>query len=98
MHETARLARDLVALPSVNPMGRPLHSPDFYEHRVTDYLEHYFRGLGVPVERQPVAAQRENIVARYQAPGPAPTLLFEAHQDTVPADGMTVEPFGARIE
>src|ERR687887_566808 len=27
MRETTRLLRDLVALPSVNPMGRPLHGP-----------------------------------------------------------------------
>ena len=26
------------------------------------------------------------------------TLIFEAHQDTVPTDNMTIEPFAARIE
>ena len=35
-----------------------------FEHRVTAYLEEYFRGLGVPYERQTVAPWRENIVAR----------------------------------
>ena len=63
MHETTRLLRDLVALPSVNPMGRPLSGPDIYEHRVTDYLEAFFRSLGVAYERQPVAPLRDNIVA-----------------------------------
>ena len=48
---------------------------------------------------QPVAAGRDNVVATYAPPHPAPfAALFEAHQDTVPVDGMTVEPFGARIE
>jgi acetylornithine deacetylase len=98
MMDTTRLLTDLVRLPSVNPMGRALPGADLYEHRVTAYLEDFFRGLGVPFERQPVAPQRDNIVARFEAPGARRTLAFEAHQDTVPTDNMTVEPFGARVE
>ncbi len=98
MDETTRLLRDLVALPSVNPMGRTTQHPDFYEHRVTAYLEDFFRGLGVPYERQSVAPLRDNIVARCDVPGARRTLILEAHQDTVPIDNMTVDPFGAKIE
>jgi acetylornithine deacetylase len=98
MLETTRLLRDLVALPSVNPMGRPLEGPTVYEHRVTTYLEEFFRSLGVPYERQPVAPLRDNIVARVEPPGANWTLVFEVHQDTVPTDGMTIDPFGAHIE
>jgi acetylornithine deacetylase len=98
MRETQRLLRDLVALPSVNPMGRPLQGPDIFEARVTDYLETFFRGLGTPSRRQPVAPGRDNILAWHDAPAATSTLVFEAHQDTVPTDGMTVEPFGARAE
>jgi acetylornithine deacetylase len=65
---------------------------------VTAYLEDFFRGLGVPYERQTVAPQRDNIVAWCDLPGPDRTLMFEAHQDTVPTDQMTIEPFAARIE
>jgi acetylornithine deacetylase len=98
MTETTQLLRDLVSLPSVNPMGRPNPGPECFEHRVSDYLESYFRNLGVPVERQPVAPQRENVVARCELPGARRTLLLEVHQDTVPVDNMTVDPFGARVE
>jgi acetylornithine deacetylase len=98
MIETTRLLRDLVALPSVNPMGRDLPAAIAYEHRVTDYLEQLFRGLGVPFERQPIAPLRENIVARLDSGPTRRTLILEAHQDTVPIDQMTIEPFGARIE
>jgi acetylornithine deacetylase len=98
MTETTRLLRDLVALPSVNPMGRPLQGPELFEHRVTAYLEDFFRGLGVPCARQPVAPQRDNIIARWESPGARRTLLLEAHQDTVPTDHMTIDPFGARVE
>ncbi len=98
MNETTRLLRDLVALPSVNPMGRDLTGPDFLEARVTAYLEDFFRGLGVRWARQPVAPKRDNILAWFEPPGGRRTLILEVHQDTVPTDGMTIDPFGARIE
>ena len=98
MHESTRLLRDLVRLPSVNPMGRTLPAEITYEHRVTAYLEDFFKGLGVSYERQPTAPLRENIVARWTSPGAKKTLAFEAHQDTVPIDHMTIDPFEGRIE
>src|SRR6516225_6506835 len=88
MNPTTALLRDLVALPSINPMGRDLAGPNIYEHRVTDYLESFFRTLGVPYERQSVSPLRDNIVARSNLPGARRTLLFEVHQDTVPTDHM----------
>ena len=94
------LLAELVRAPSVNPMGRtdiPAHL--CHEPRVTDILEKHLRALGVPVERTEVAPGRHNLVARYTPPTPAPfTLLFEAHQDTVPTDGMSIDPFAAKIE
>jgi acetylornithine deacetylase/succinyl-diaminopimelate desuccinylase-like protein len=98
MTETTRLLRDLVALPSVNPMGRDLQGPEIYEGRVTAYLEDFFRSLGVPYERQHVAPLRDNILARFEQPGARRTVVLEVHQDTVPADTMTIEPFAAHIE
>jgi acetylornithine deacetylase len=98
MHESARLLRDLVRLPSVNPMGRAVPEAVALEYRVTAYLEEFFRGLGVRCERQPVAPGRENILAFYEAPGAPRTLMLEAHQDTVPTDHMSIDPFGARVE
>jgi acetylornithine deacetylase len=98
MTETARLLRDLVALPSVNPMGRALQGQEIYEHQVTAYLEDFFNSLKIPNERQKIAPLRDNIVARFETRGAGWTLLLEAHQDTVPVDHMSVDPFGARIE
>src|SRR5262249_17994326 len=34
----------------------------------------------------------------FESPGARRTLVLEAHQDTVPTDYMTIDPFGARIE
>jgi acetylornithine deacetylase len=79
-------------------MGRALQGPEIYEHQVTDYLEDFFRRLGVAYERQTVAPRRDNIVARGDVPGARRTLLLEAHQDTVPTDHMTIDPFGAVVD
>ncbi len=98
MHPIPTLLADLVRLPSVNPMGRTDLPPALvHEARVTDYLEAHLRDLGVSVERQRVAPGRDNLVARYSPPNPPFTVLWEAHQDTVPVDGMTIDPFAAEV-
>ena len=88
-----RLLSDLVAIPSVNPMGRTTIGPEHLEGRLSDYLERWFRDLGVPVARETIAPGRDNIIARYEAPESRRTILFDAHQDTVPTEGMTIAPF-----
>jgi acetylornithine deacetylase len=98
MRETTRILRDLVRLPSVNPMGRPLRGPEVFEHQVTAYLEDFFSTLGTPYQLQFIAPQRSNIVSFFHPPDATSTLLFEVHQDTVPTDHMTIVPFGAHID
>jgi acetylornithine deacetylase len=94
---TVLLSR-LVAIPSVNPMGRPLSGPEYLEGRVTDFLDDFFRELGARYQRMPIAPGRENIVAWHDAPGTSRRLLFDVHQDTVPTEGMTIEPFEPTID
>jgi acetylornithine deacetylase/succinyl-diaminopimelate desuccinylase-like protein len=98
MTDTTRLLRDLVAIPGINPMGRALTGPEIYEHAVTSYLEGFFRELGVRFQRQSIAPLRDNIVAYHEPPAASWTLVLEVHQDTVPTDNMTIDPFGATIE
>lgn len=91
------MLRDLIARPSVNPMGRTDIPIDIaLEHRVTEYLVEQFHKLGVEFERQSVAPGRDNLIAYYRSGSPL-TFLWEAHQDTVPVDGMTIEPFAAVV-
>ena len=97
MDAVIRLLSDLVAIPSVNPMGRGLTGPEFLEGRVSDYLESWFRALRVEVQRQVVSPGRDNVIARYEAPNSRRTILFDAHQDTVPTDGMTIDPFAPEL-
>jgi acetylornithine deacetylase/succinyl-diaminopimelate desuccinylase-like protein len=93
---------DLVRIPSVNPMGRPVSGDIYYEHRITGYLESLFRDLNLPFERHPVAPLRDNLITRVEGEVPpergGKIIMLEAHQDTVPVDGMTIEPFDPRQE
>lgn len=88
------LLKDLVAIPSVNPMGRGLTGPEFLEGRMTAYLADLLSGEGIAWEQVEVEPGRPNLVARLDAEtADAPTLLLEAHLDTVPVDGMVIPPF-----
>ena len=89
----AELLKELIAIPSVNPMGRDIDGPEFLEARMTDYLEHWFTDLGVDFRRIELHPRRSNIVARYQGNPHRPTVLMDAHQDTVPVEGMTIQAF-----
>lgn len=94
MSEPLATLANLVRRPSVNPMGRDVSGPDYLEGRVTEYLVQRFAAAGLPCVRQKVSPGRDNIVARLEATVPdAPVILWDAHQDTVPAEGMTIDPF-----
>ena len=88
----------LVSLPSVNPMGGPVDQAICFEGRVSDWLVDFFRSIGAEYERIEVSPGRDNVIARYNSPGADFTILLDAHQDTVPVLGMTIEPFSAKIE
>ena len=98
MDALTRLLSELVAIPSVNPMGRALAGPDYLEAAISRYLERWLGELGVAVERQPIAPGRDNLTARFDSPGAKRTILFDVHQDTVPTEGMTIDPFLPLIE
>jgi len=87
----------LVSIPSVNPMGAGVTGPEYYESQLTDYLESWFARLGLECQKQQVEPGRENLVARLEGAIPprqgGRLVLFDAHQDTVPVGGMTIEPW-----
>jgi acetylornithine deacetylase/succinyl-diaminopimelate desuccinylase-like protein len=98
MSDHAATLADLVRRPSVNPMGRDVSGPEYLEGRITEYLVQRFSAAGIPWARQTVAPGRDNVVARLEATAPdAPLVLWDAHQDTVPVDGMTIEPFAPLV-
>ncbi len=87
------ILQQLVAIPSVNPMGANVSGTQYYEHRVTDWLIRFFQQLDVPYEIQEVLPGRCNVLARLESPGATRTVLLDAHQDTVPVEGMEIDPF-----
>jgi succinyl-diaminopimelate desuccinylase len=92
------LLSQLVSIPSVNPMGRDLDGPEFFEGRVVEYLVEFFSALGVPHEViEVVPGRSSNVLARLDSPGATRTFLLDAHIDTVPVDGMTIPPFGGEV-
>lgn len=92
------LLSELIAIPSVNPMGRDLDGPEFFETRIVARLMEFFAELGVPHEEIVVVpGKSSNVFARVDSPGATQTILMDAHIDTVPVDGMTIPPFGGEV-
>ena len=87
----------LISIPSVNPMGRDVEGEIYFEGRLSDWLMEYLASFGADCERIEVVPGRDNILARYDSPGADLTLLLDAHQDTVPVDGMTIPPFEPEV-
>lgn len=87
------LLKELIAIPSVNPMGRSLEAGIALEGRLSEFLVDLFAKRGFECEQFPVQPGRDNVVARVPGGSGLPTILLDAHQDTVPVEGMTVSPF-----
>jgi acetylornithine deacetylase/succinyl-diaminopimelate desuccinylase-like protein len=91
-----RRVRDLVAIPSVNPMGRrDIPASLLFERHAAEYAAREMRALGLAVETFEAGEARATVVGVLEASG-KPRLLLDAHLDTVPVDGMDA-PFDPRI-
>ena len=101
MLDVADTLAQLVAIPSVNPMGRSVSGEIYGEKRLGDFLEGLFGRLGIVCQREEIHPGRDNIVARLDGQTSpedgGQLILFEAHQDTVPVEGMKIEPFEPTI-
>ncbi len=71
----------VIRLNSENPPGR--------EEGVAHFLCERLQALGAQVELQVVEEGRPNVIGTFDF-GPGPTLLFNAHTDTVPVAGHVV--------
>lgn len=87
------LLASLISIPSVNPMGADLTGPEYFEGRMSDWLMDFFQSIGADCERIEVVPGRDNVLARFDSPGADTTVLLDAHQDTVPVEGMTIPAF-----
>jgi succinyl-diaminopimelate desuccinylase len=94
--DALKFLRDLVAIPSVNPMRAGVSEP--VERGVADYIEAILRRARIDCERQRVAEGRENLIAIVAASGEdnqskREGLMLNSHMDTVPVANMAIDPF-----
>jgi acetylornithine deacetylase len=87
-----QLLADLVAIPSMNPMGRTRSGPEYSEKNVADFLSAFLKKNGIDVEVYESTPGRPNVMGFVDA-GASKTLMLEAHLDTVHADNMAIDPF-----
>ena len=92
------LLTDLIAIPSVNPMGRDIPVTEPVERGAADYIESLFRPYGVQMTRERVAPAHENLLIAIPGKTGQPATLLESHMDTVPADDWSDRAFTPRVE
>ena len=93
-----RFLREYVAIPSVNPMRRDDIPADLTgERRYAEHLREQLRRLGLDAELLG-EGERRSVIAEATATGARDTVLIASHLDTVPVDGMEIDPFDPRVE
>jgi acetylornithine deacetylase/succinyl-diaminopimelate desuccinylase-like protein len=89
------LCRALVCIPSENPSGAPESAG---EEAIGRFVGEFLSAHGASVEFEYVAPGRPNVYGWFPRPSVAKTtILFAPHLDTVPARGMTIDPFKGEI-
>src|SRR6266480_4613374 len=84
MGHAAKLLRELIALPSVNPAFLPVNDPRAGEQRVADFLAAAAARNGLDLEVQEVFPERTNLLARLAPSGKTrQRILLAPHLDTV---------------
>lgn len=92
-----RRLRDLVAIPSVNPMGRDDLPADLVgEQRIAEYVGAALSRMRLDVSLLGTAG-RTSVIAEARAAAGAETVLVASHLDTVPVDGMEIDPFDPSV-
>ena len=90
--DPVELLRQLIQIPSVNPMGSGAHGPHVGEGRLADFLQAQVVQIGLPWLRQSVHSGRDNLVALLRGHPSIDQggefLLWDVHQDTVSVAGF----------
>ena len=91
------LLSDLVAMRTVNPMGRPYTSAEPVERQAVDYIADLFRPYPVEMRRLDPSPIHESLLITVEGRDRRPYTLLEAHVDTVPADDWLEIAFLPRL-
>jgi succinyl-diaminopimelate desuccinylase len=98
MERARAILADLIALPTVNPMGRPYMGTEPVERKALAYIEELFRPYGVQLRRQPAGPIHESLIISCPGRSRDGITLLESHVDTVPAEDWPDRAFTPRVE
>jgi acetylornithine deacetylase len=96
MVNTIQLLRDMIAIPSVNPMTTNSGAP--VERAMGNFIETMLTRAGIDCERQQVADGRDNVIGIVQGNSNGAGVMLNSHMDTVPVDNMSISPFDPTIK
>jgi succinyl-diaminopimelate desuccinylase len=94
MSNAIQLLRDMIAIPSVNPMR--VDSGEPVEREMADFIQSTLTRAGIDCERQTVTEGRDNVIGIVYASGDRHArdgLMLNSHMDTVPVQNMSIKPF-----
>ncbi|MBI3920122.1 MAG: M20 family metallopeptidase [Armatimonadetes bacterium] len=97
LENARRLLAELVARPTVNPMGCPYSGDRPVERPCVEFIASLFAPYGVEMERQAVSDLHESLLVKVPGRHPGPITLLESHIDTVPADDWLESAFEPRV-
>lgn len=97
MPNTLQLLRDMIAIPSVNPMRA--NGGESAEKGMANFIENVLHGARIDCERQMVSEGRDNVIGIVHAGvSKVNGIMLNSHMDTVPVDNMSIKPFDPVIE
>lgn len=97
MPNTIQLLRDMIAIPSVNPMRA--NSGESVEQAMANFVENVLASARIDCERQTVAEGRDNVIGIVHSTSTDVNgLMLNSHMDTVPVDNMSIKPFDPVID
>jgi len=95
--QVAKLLRELIALPSVNPAFLPVGDSRAGEQRVADFLAATAARHGLDIEFRQVFPGRANVLAQYTPSGQLrQRVVLAPHMDTVGEPGLSGALFDPR--
>ena len=92
MTTVLQLLRDMIAIPSVNPMRA--NSGESVEEGMANFIETILSHARIDCKRQKVSEGRDNVIGIvHSTRNDVNGLMLNSHMDTVPVDNMSIKPF-----
>jgi acetylornithine deacetylase/succinyl-diaminopimelate desuccinylase family protein len=97
MATVLQLLRDMIAIPSVNPMRANSGEP--VEREMANFIEMILARARIDCKRQTVVEGRDNVIGIvHSTSSDRNGLMLNSHMDTVPIDNMSIKPFDPVIQ